>query len=134
MTAKDLKLVTELYDAFGRQDLDRIRPAIAADFVTEQPEGLPWSGRYHGPDGFFEFLGKLFSHLETTLEIEQIFDAGDTIVQVGHASGVVRATGVPFRGREVHTLTLREGKLVHYRVFSDVPAVQAALRENRTAS
>jgi ketosteroid isomerase-like protein len=123
----DLQLVTDLYAAFDRGDLDAIRPLIAPDFVMTQPNGLPWSGRYAGPDGFFEFIGKLYSHLDTKVEVEEIYDAGGSIVQVGHTGGTVRANGAAFRAREVQVVELRDGLLVRFQVFVDVPVMRAAL-------
>jgi hypothetical protein len=59
----DLQLMTDLYAAFERGDLDAIRPYLAPDFVLIQSGDLPWGGRYTGPDGFFDFIGKLLGIL-----------------------------------------------------------------------
>lgn len=123
----NVQLVTNLYEAYGRGDLDAIRPYLAPDLVMTQPAELPWAGRYVGPDGFFEFFGILNSHVDAKLEIGDIFDAGDTIVEVGYTTGTVRANGAPFRAREIHLATLRDGLLVRFQVLVDVDAMLAAV-------
>ncbi|MBF8184310.1 nuclear transport factor 2 family protein [Nonomuraea sp. K274] len=81
MSNSDIETVRRIYDAFARRDLDAIRAAIAADAVIEQSSVLPWGGRHIGPDGLAAFLGTLLSHVDPTLEVDQIFDAGDAIIQ-----------------------------------------------------
>ncbi|TDV57876.1 nuclear transport factor 2 family protein [Actinophytocola oryzae] len=127
-TRTDLEIVSGLYEAFGVRDLDTIRAAIAPDFTMTQTDRLPWGGTHRGPDGFFGFLGTLLSHLEPTLEIEALYDAGDHIVEVGHTTGTVLAHGNTFRLREIHTWTLRDGLVTSYHVYVDTPAMTAALR------
>ncbi|MFC4945326.1 nuclear transport factor 2 family protein [Pseudonocardia sp. GCM10023141] len=128
MATTDLDTVRELYAAFARRDLDTIRAAIHPDFVMRQSEVLPWGGTHRGPDGFFAFLGTLLSHIDSTLEIEQLYDSGDHVVEVGYTVGTVHATGTPYRIREVHIWQLREGLLTSYEVHLDVERMLAALR------
>jgi ketosteroid isomerase-like protein len=130
----DLQLMSDLYAAFDRGDLDAIRPHLAPDFVLIQSGGLPWSGGYTGPDGFFDFVGKLFGHLETKLSMEQIYDAGGAIVQIGHSDGTVRSSGAAFRTREVHTSQVRDGRLVRLEIFVDADAMRSALRSDRSVA
>ena len=77
-----------LYEAFERRDFDTVRAAIHPDFVMHQTELLPWGGTHRGPDGYFAFLGTLFSHIETTVQIEEMYDSGDHVHpnDAGHAS------------------------------------------------
>ncbi|MFB6721526.1 nuclear transport factor 2 family protein [Kribbella sp. NPDC056345] len=123
----NVQLVTNLYEAYGRGDLDTIRSYLAPDVVMTQPEQLPWGDRYLGPDGFFEFLGKLNGYVDAKLDVEDVFDAGDTVVEVGHTVGTVRANGAQFRARESHLITLRDGQIVRFQVLVDVPAMLAAV-------
>jgi uncharacterized protein len=127
MPTTDLDTLRDLYAAFARRDLDTIRAAIHPDFVMHQSEALPWGGTRRGPDGFFAFLGSLLSYIEPTLETEELYDAGDHVVQVGYTTGVVHANGAPFRAREVHVWQLREGRLSSYQVYIDTAAMLAAL-------
>lgn len=116
-----------LYEAFERRDLDTVRAAIHPDFVMHQTELLPWGGTHRGPDGYFAFLGTLFSYIETTVQIDEMYDSGDHVVQIGYTNGRVIATGRPFRLREVHLWQLEDGLITSWAVHLDARAMLAAL-------
>jgi uncharacterized protein len=116
-----------LYEAFERRDLDTVRAAIHPDFVMHQTELLPWGGTHRGPDGYFAFLGTLFSHIETTLQMEEVYDSGDHVVLIGYSDGRVIATGRRFRQREVHLWRLEDGLITGCAVHLDARAMLAAL-------
>lgn len=124
----DVELVIAFTRACACGDLDRLRGLLAADFEMQQSRRLPWGGRYDGPDGFFDFFGRLYTHLDTRLRVEQVFDAGDVIIQTGYTEGVTRATGTPLCSRAVEVFALARGKFVRYQPFFDIAAIQAALR------
>jgi ketosteroid isomerase-like protein len=44
----------------------------------------------------------LFSYIETTVQIDEMYDSGDHVVQIGYTDGRIIATGRRFRLREVH--------------------------------
>jgi ketosteroid isomerase-like protein len=129
----DVDVLAGLYAAFARRDLDTIRAAIHPDFVMTQSDVLPWGGVHRGPDGFFAFLGTLLSYTDPTVEIGEIYDSGDHVVQVGHTTGTVRATGTAYRVREVHVWRLAEGRPIGYDVHLDTAAMLAALRGETVA-
>jgi ketosteroid isomerase-like protein len=134
MRVSAIRIVTDWYDALARHDLDQIRPLIATDFLVSQTTRLPWGGTYYGPDGFFEYYLRHFSYLDTRLQIEHIFDAGDAVVQVGVINGKVRATGAPVRSHQIDTLELRAGKLTRYVTLVDVPTMLAVLQPDGSTS
>lgn len=127
MSTTDLELVREAYTAFARRDLDAIKAALHPEFVMEQSADLPWAGTRSGPDGFFAFLGSLLSYIDPVLEVEDLYDAGDRIVQVGHTTGTVLAGGASFRVREVHVWRVVDGQLAAFTVYVDAAAMRAAL-------
>ena len=134
MAAAGVELMRELYAAFARRDLDRIRVAIHPEFEMTVTDQLPWGGVRRGPDGFFAFLADLLGHLDPHLETDALFDAGEHVVQVGHTTGTVHASGARFHAREVHVWRLRDGLLASYRVYVDVPAIRAALESATSRS
>lgn len=127
MTTSSITFCQNLYDAFARRDLDTILATVTAETVIEQSPGLPWSGTHRGTDGVTAFFGTLLGHLETELDVEDLFDAGDAVVQVGRTRGRILANGNQFDVREIHLLEIRDQKLISLRVWVDVPAMQAAL-------
>src|SRR4028119_1999425 len=93
MSAENVTTVRNLYDAYSRRDVPAISAALAPDIELTQTEQLPWGGQYRGHDGAMRFFGTLVAHLESHVDLERVFAAGDRVVATGHTRGPVRATG-----------------------------------------
>jgi limonene-1,2-epoxide hydrolase len=63
-TDTNLATVRQFMDAVVEGKLDDARRLLHDDFVVHEAGGLPYSGEYHGPDGFFELLTKMNEFLE----------------------------------------------------------------------
>ena len=120
-------LVAGFYRAIGEGDLDTMMAMIDPSITIEQTDELPWGGRYEGLDGFGAFFGKLLGTISSKVEVEEIFEAGDHVVEMGRTRGTVNATGAEFDVREVHIWELRDGKAVSFRAYIDTPAMLSAL-------
>ena len=68
--------------------LERIDPAV----TVWQTEQLPWGGSYEGIDGFVAFFMKIRETITSAVETEEIFEAGEHVVQRGRTRGTVNAT------------------------------------------
>ena len=67
---------------------------MADDFVCYEAGGLPYSGTYHTPDGFFELGGRIFGAMELTPgDTVQFLRDGDTIAARFELTFTSRATG-----------------------------------------
>jgi uncharacterized protein len=128
LNPRDFDTVRSIYDAFARQDMETVQAALAADVVIDQPEALPWGGRYQGPDGFHAFLGAMLSRVQPTLEVGELLESGEHIVQVGRSRGRVRANDHDYEIREVHVWGFRDGKVASFTVHLDTATLTAALR------
>ena len=59
-------IVVEFVNAIGDQRLDDARSLLHDEFVVHAAGGVPYSGDYQGPEGFFELLMKIYEVLEPT--------------------------------------------------------------------
>ncbi|MYS92942.1 MULTISPECIES: nuclear transport factor 2 family protein [Streptomyces] len=116
-----------MYDAFARKDIDAVFDALSADVEIYQSELVPWGGNYRGHDGAQEFFGRLLGNIESAVTADEMIEAGDHVIQIGHSRGHVKATGVRFDVRDVHVWTLRDGKVVRFEAYLDTPAMLAVL-------
>jgi uncharacterized protein len=121
------ELIARTYRAMAEGDLETMLAIVDPSITIWQTEALPWGGRYEGIDGFAEFFGKLRGTITSKVAVEQIFGAGDHVVEVGRTRGTVNATGAEFDVAEVHVWELRDGKAVSFRAYIDTPAMLAAL-------
>ncbi|MGH9050651.1 MAG: nuclear transport factor 2 family protein, partial [Acidimicrobiia bacterium] len=111
MTEKT-ELLARTYRALTERDVETVVAMVDPSITIWQTEELPWGGRYEGLDGFAEFFGKLSGTITSAVEVEDIFEAGDHVVETGFTRGTVNSTGVAFDVREVHVWELRDGKAV----------------------
>jgi ketosteroid isomerase-like protein len=93
---------------------DTLRELAAPDFVLLEGSGLPFSGEFHGADGFLAFLG-LFGE---AFEIEVLApvrsfqsDDPDVIAFEFELRATVRATGKRFESSLIEVWSFREGKV-----------------------
>jgi uncharacterized protein len=126
MTEKT-ELLARTYRAFAERDVETVVAMVDPSITIWQTEELPWGGHYEGLDGFAAFFGKLTGTITSTVEVEDIYEAGDHVVQIGFTRGTVNATGVGFDVREAHVWEIRERKAVSFRAYIDTPAMLAAL-------
>ena len=66
--ASDVEVIVGKFaKAIVEERLDDACGLLDDDFVVYEAGGLPYSGEYHGPAGFFELLGKMNEASELTL-------------------------------------------------------------------
>jgi uncharacterized protein len=130
----DSEVVRRIYRAMGERDIAALVELIDPGVVITQDERLPWGGRFEGHDGFVEFAGKLTGSITSAVDIEAIFEADGTVVQMGRTRGTTVAGDVAFDIAEVHRWTIRDGKAVAAHFSIDTPGMLAALAGQPTTS
>ena len=129
---ENLKLIQDVYEAFGRGDLPAILGSLTDDVEWNHPRGdqIPWGGQRRGPEevtGFFVALGQ-------TIDVEQFqpqrFHAdGDTVIVFGRERMRARATGRSYENEWSHEFVIRDGKIAKFTEYTDTAAIIAALHD-----
>jgi ketosteroid isomerase-like protein len=122
-----LETIEKVYAAFAASDMDALLSLCAPDVVVTQDPALPWGGTYRGPDGAAEFVMRLVGPSDSVVTPEQLFAAGDNVVQVGRTAGTVRSNGAVFDIPECHIWTVRNGLVVEARFYIDSASMLEAL-------
>jgi ketosteroid isomerase-like protein len=122
-----LETIKKVYAAFAAHDIDALLELCAPDIVLIQDPALPWGGSFSGPDGAVEFVMKLLASSDSVVTPEQLFAAGDDVVQVGRTAGTVRATDAAFDIPECHIWTVRDGLVTEARFYIDSAAMLEVL-------
>jgi ketosteroid isomerase-like protein len=125
---QNIDVVRHVYAAMKTRDADSMRELFADDIHFWQSPELPWGGDYAGHDGAFTFFLTLVEHIDSQVSTENLFAAGDHVVQTGRTRGNVVANGASFDIAEVHVWEVRDGKVVAFRAYIDTPAMLEALR------
>ncbi len=123
----DVDVVREIYGCMARGDLARLFELLDPAVVVTQDPSLPWGGRFEGHDGFATFGLTLRSCIDSSVEIESVFEADGDVVQVGRTRGVVVANNASFDIAEVHRWTLAGGTAVAAHFSIDTPAMLDAI-------
>lgn len=113
-----------LYDSFARGDIPTVLAAFDPNIEWWEAENLldyaqhnPYRGPQAVAEGVFKRVGQEWQGFQ--LHIEDIIDAGDTVVTLGRYSGMSRATNKPLNAQFVHVWKFRDGKIVRLQQFTD---------------
>ena len=131
MSQENVGLVNSLYEAFARGDVPTVRAAMDPRIEWNEAENFPYADRnpYVGPsailEGVFARLGSEWDGFR--VGVEELLDAGDTIVARGRYEGAYRKTGVRIHAQFAHVWKLRGGKVVKFQQPVDTAQVARAL-------
>jgi ketosteroid isomerase-like protein len=135
---KNLRIVQDMYAAFGRGDLGFVLDQIDDEcdgfgVVSAAPTGVPWhldlktKGRA-GAVKYFEALASCVDH--ERFEQRDFAAMGDHVYATVRLVQRIRATGATIDQPEVvHHFTFKNGKVVRCRVLEDTAATRAAFAQ-----
>jgi uncharacterized protein len=127
MSEKNLIIIGKLYQALNKKDLPFLLSITDPEIVISQTGELPWGGNYQGIDGLKKFLAALSEHTDSSVTVNETFEAGEEVIVIGRSAGRTRAFEIPFDVRVVHVWTLWKEKIVRFQPFIDTPAMLRAL-------
>lgn len=100
-----------------------IRDSFGADATWEYPGDLPLSGTYRGVDAILDdFLGKAATLMApgstVTITLTNVIADGDQVAAEWTSDGTSH-TGAAYRNRNVGIFTVRDGRIVSVREYTD---------------
>jgi uncharacterized protein len=125
----NIEVVKELYRAFREQDYDAFVSITTEDIEWIQNEGFPGGATYNGASAVIEGVFKANNDKWEgfAYHIEDILDAGNSIVVIGKYSGRNRISRKPMSAAAAHIYDLREGKVCRFRMFADTKTIWDAM-------
>jgi uncharacterized protein len=127
----NVKLVSELYAAFGLGDLPAILAKLAddVDWQHPRPADIPWGGIRRGREAATGFFAALAQHVDVLAFEPQHFVAqGEKVLVTGHERMRAKATGKTYAVDWVQAWTIRKGKVAAFREYTDTASIAEALR------
>ena len=125
----NVRLIQELYDAFSRGDIGVVLSSLdpRADLIFEAPKTIPWSGNWHGHEGWSKFFETLAGSAdEIKLQMEPFAAQNDHVVAVGRYQATVKLTGKRIDSPLVHLWTIQEGLIIRCQELTNTAAEAAA--------
>lgn len=123
MSQENVAVIQGIYDAFATGDVAGVLSRMSPDIVWNEAENFPYAdgNPYTGPDavaqGVFARCGSEWDSF--AVGVEELLDAGDTVVALGRYRGTYKATGRPQNTQLVHVWRLAGGKAVRFQQYAD---------------
>jgi ketosteroid isomerase-like protein len=122
MSQDNITLIKSLYEVFGRGDipavLDCFDPTI--EWIAADNSPLADRSPYHGVHEVREqVFRRVVADFDVTIEVDELFDAGEKVVMLGFYHGVRKATGKRFRAQAAHIWTIAAGKVAKFQQYTD---------------
>ncbi len=123
------QIIENSYQSFATGDIPGLLGTFDENIEWTEAEGFPHGGTYVGADAIVEnVFMTLGSEWEGFSAVpDEILDAGERIVALGHYSGKYHATGKSMKVPFAHVWTLRGGKIVKFVQYTDTLKVSEAL-------
>ena len=121
--SSNVEVVKNIYSAFASGDIPTVLGWFHKDIVWNEAESFPYAdgNPYIGPEavlnGVFARCGGEWDGF--AVEIDEIVDAGDTVVAMGRYLGTYKATGKPQRTQIAHIWRLKDGKVSRFQQHAD---------------
>jgi ketosteroid isomerase-like protein len=115
-------VVRSFIEAFARGDIDSALGMLDANSLVDEADGMPFSGKYHGPDGFKKLLDQMSSRLDASVNSCDYLDDGGVIVTRMALTFASRASGRKLPTRVTELYTVSNGKITHLDSFYKDPA------------
>jgi ketosteroid isomerase-like protein len=121
MAKEDVDVVLRALDAFNRGDVEGLVAEVDPAVVWEEgrlvfPDLPP---AYHGPDGvrrwYEEAVVEAWESMNADL-LELRDEGGGKVVQIYRVSGRGRGSGIDIDMRQVQTIIVRNGRILHRRI------------------
>jgi len=113
MSQENVELMRGLYEAFGRGDVQTVLGRMDEAIEWNEADNFLYADRnpYVGPQavlaGVFARLGEDWEVFE--VKPEELLDAGDRVVALGHYNAKYKATGKEVRAQFAHVWGVRGG-------------------------
>ena len=130
MSNANIKLIQDVYAAFGRGDIPAVLDAVTPDVtwgVVGREQDVPFAGIRHGRNGAAEFFRLLKETKDLTNFTPQKFVAADDMVLVwGRYDWTMHSSGVAGESEFLHVFTIRDGKICAWRGHQDTARLAQA--------
>jgi uncharacterized protein len=125
---RSLATVRRFMAAAGAERKNERCRLLRDDFVVHEAGGLPFSGDYHGSEGFFDLLNRMNDVLDLTAGPITTDPLGDDAVAARFRLRFIsRASGESVEMGLVEIYTVRDGRIAELDVYYKDPSAVAAI-------
>lgn len=121
----NIEVIQELYRAFREKDYDAFLSMSTEDLEWVQNEGFPGGATRRGASEVIEKVFKANNNnwKDFAYQIEEVLDAGNSVVVIGRYTGHNRISGKSMSAAAAHVYDFRDGKVCRFRMFADTKTI-----------
>ena len=123
MSAENVKLVRDMYDAFAKGNVPGVLGSLDPHVQWYEAENFIYADQnpYVGPQAVLEgvFMRIVTDFDNFAVTPHEILDAGDKVVALGTYSGTNKKTGKAVRAQMAHVWSIENGKAVKFQQYTD---------------
>ena len=120
MSARNLQVVREAYEAGSREDWDAFFSMCHPEFEFETDPRVPNAGVYRGRDEIRRFMEDQAAPFDRTItEPEQLLPSGDQVVALVRVRRRPHGTTAEINLAIGHLWTIRDGKALRCQAFAE---------------
>tara|TARA_R110002111_G_C5736953_1_gene349235 strand:- start:113 stop:532 length:420 start_codon:yes stop_codon:yes gene_type:complete len=123
MSQTNLSIIEDLYKAFTTGDVPAVLGVMSTDIIWNEADNFPYAdgNPYIGPEAVLNgvFARSIDQWENFAVDIEEILDAGDTVIAFGRYKGTFKATGKAQNTQIVHVWRIQDGKIVRFQQHAD---------------
>lgn len=132
-TQQSLNVITtkRIYEAVPVGDAETVFALLDPDVVISYygTEEIPYAGTYEGTEGAAEFFTRVGQSVEVVkMEPYKFISQGDDLAVWGHQVFRRIETGAEFASDFGHIITLRDGRWLHFRDFTNSALAASVFR------
>lgn len=123
MTSPNLECIQRIYRDFAAGNIEAVLASMSPDIVWREANNFPYADRspYVGPQAVLEgvFVRCATEWDGFSVEVDELLDAGDTIVALGRYRGGYKATGRAQETQIAHVWRIKNGRVVAFQQHAD---------------
>ena len=126
---KNIEIVKELYRFKKEKDYDSFKKICAPEMEWIQNKGFPNGGIHRGAEEVIENVFNSFSNdwEEFRFQADDFIEGKRSVVVLGKYVGVSRKGHKSMSADACHVYTLRDGKVIRFRQYTDTKTIWDAL-------
>lgn len=129
---ENTSLVRQAYEHFTSGNIQALLNLFSDQIDWQLPEmkNVPFAGKRRGREQVGQFFATLDKEQQVVqFEPKEFVATGDTVVALGHYAWRVKSTGQKFEADWAHVFTVRDGRVVSFREYTDTAATVAAYQK-----
>lgn len=127
----NVQIVQQVYKYFGEKNVPGILSHFDKDVIWERPGApdIPFSGTFNGHDGLIKFLTLVSQSVKISeFSPKKFLSDQDMVAVIGEDEAEVVSTGKKYKTHWLQAFTLKDGKIIHGRVYIDTLQIARAFQ------